>query len=80
MRTFCLLFLVAFTAAVALFAYSNQSETTLRFLQWEFTTSLAVIAGVAYLLGMFSGWTIVGMLRRSTNRVVESVEQGYAQS
>ena len=79
MRAFCLLFMVVFTAAVALFAYYNQEPTTIRFAEWQATSSLAMIAGIAYVLGMLSGWTVLGMLRRSTNRVVEAVEQRYAQ-
>ena len=78
MRAFCLIFLVAFTAAVALFAYYNQDPTTIRFAGWQETSSLATIAGIAYVLGMISGWTVLGMIRRSTNRVVEAVEQRYA--
>ena len=66
-------------AAVALFAYFNQEPTTVRFDEWQVTSSLAMIAGIAYVLGMLSGWTVLGMLRRSTNRVVEAVEQRYAQ-
>ncbi len=78
MRVFCLLFLVVFSAAVALFAYYNQDPTTIRFAEWQETSSLAMIAGIAYVLGMVSGWTVLGMIRRSTNRVVEGVEQRYS--
>jgi uncharacterized membrane protein YciS (DUF1049 family) len=74
MRIFCLIFLAVFAGAAALFAWQNQQETTLSFLQWHETTNLAVIIGAAYGLGMLSGWTIVGMLRRSANTVIRGIE------
>jgi hypothetical protein len=79
MRFLCFLFLVVLVAAVVAFAYFNQEPTTVRFMDWSVTASLAVVAGVTYLLGMFSGWTIVGMVRRSANRVIEGVENRYPQ-
>jgi len=79
MRILCFLFLAVFAAAVGAFAYYNQESATIRFWEWEKTTSMAMIAGAAYGLGMLSGWTVVGMLRRSTNRAIETVEQRYAQ-
>jgi hypothetical protein len=69
MRALYLLFLVAFAGAVGAFAYYNRQEVSLRFLNWSLTASLAAVAGVAYLLGMLTGWSIVGLLRRSVERV-----------
>lgn len=80
MRLFCLLFLAVFTLAVGVFAYFNQEPTTICFADWSWTSSLAMIAGIAYGLGMVSGWTVIGMLRRSANRVVEVVEERYSTS
>jgi len=79
MRFLCLLFLLAFAGAVGAFAYFNLQEISLRFFDWSVTTSVAVVAGAAYLLGMLSGWSVVGLLRRSVARVTES-RQGYARS
>ena len=39
---------------------------------------VAVILGAAYVLGMFSGWTVVGLLRRSLNRSSELLENRQA--
>ena len=72
MRVLCLLFLVAFAGAVVAFAYFNRGEVSVQFLGWSLNTTLAVVAGASYLLGMFSGWAVVGMLRRSLRRVTES--------
>jgi hypothetical protein len=80
MRALCLLFLVAFAGAVVAFAFFNRQDVSLRFFDWSLTTSLAAVAGVAYLLGMLSGWSIVGMVRRSIGRVTAPGQQGYARS
>jgi hypothetical protein len=71
MRALYLLFLLAFAGVVGAFAYFNRQEVSLRFLDWSLTASLAAVAGVAYLLGMLTGWSIVGLLRRSVERVTD---------
>ncbi len=58
-------------AAVALFEFENQQEVTLTFYNYHLTTNVAALTGVAYVLGMVSGWTVVGVMRRSFARVVE---------
>jgi uncharacterized integral membrane protein len=77
MRWLCLFFLVAFTLAVVLFAHQNRDEVTLNFFDWTLSASVAAVAGAAYLLGMLSGWSVVGVLRRSLNRTVEWAEQRH---
>jgi lipopolysaccharide assembly protein A len=77
MRLLCFLFLVAFVGAVVAFALQNQQEITLSFFKWNMTLSVAIVAGGAFLLGMLSGWSVVGMLRRSLRRVTDS-ERQYA--
>ena len=79
MRFFCFLILVAAAGAVALFALENQEQVTLHFFDRSLTQSVPVVLGVTYLLGMISGWTVIGLLRRSWNRVTES-ERQYANS
>jgi hypothetical protein len=71
MRALYLLFLLAFAGAVGAYAYFNREEASLRFFNWSLTASLAAVAGVAYLLGMLTGWSIVGLLRRSVERVAD---------
>jgi uncharacterized integral membrane protein len=73
MRFLCFLFLVLFLGTVGLFAYFNQQEVTLHVFDWSMTASLAAVIGAAYVLGMLSGWTVWGMLRRSLREV-----SGYA--
>jgi len=76
MRFLCFLFLVVFLAAVGGFAYFNQESVTVRFGDYSVTSSLAVVAGVVYVLGMVSGWTMIRMVRRSASSVIDSVDRG----
>ena len=71
-RFFCLIVLVVLVGAVAVFAVQNAGTVDVRFVNWAVTTPLAAVAVAAYLLGMVSGWTVVGAFRRSLNRVTES--------
>jgi putative membrane protein len=71
MRLLCFLFLIAFVGALVVFVVQNQQEMTLEFLKWSATLKVALVVGAAFLLGMFSGWSIVGLVRRSIQRVRE---------
>ena len=78
MRVLCFLFLAAFVAAIGVFCYQNQEELSLMFWDRTLTAPLPIIIGAVYLLGMLSGWTVVGMLRRSVDRVIE--QPGHART
>jgi len=69
MRVLCLVILVAAVGALAIFAVENQQEITVTFWQWHWETNVAVLAAVAFAAGMVGGWSILGLLRRSFNRV-----------
>jgi putative membrane protein len=71
MRTLCFLLLAIILAAVAVFALQNNEIITLHYLDRSVTSSLPIMIGVVYLLGMLSGWTVVGFLKRSLQRVTE---------
>lgn len=71
MRFLCFLFLLVFAGIVGAFAYFNQQEVTLSFFDRSLTAPIAAVAGAAYVLGMLSGWTIVGMIRRSVHYITE---------
>ena len=68
MRTFCLFILVSIVAALAIFAVQNQETITLHFLSASGSCTLSLLIAVAYLLGMFSGWTVVALVQRSLRR------------
>ena len=67
---YCLILLVIITA-VAIFAVQNNEDVTLHYLDRHVTFSMAVLIGVVYFLGMVSGWTVVGFLKRTLKRVTE---------
>jgi uncharacterized integral membrane protein len=71
MRWFYLLMLLVIVAAVAVFAVQNNGDVKLRYWDWELTTPLALLVGAVYLLGMLSGWTVVGFLKRTVQRVTK---------
>jgi lipopolysaccharide assembly protein A len=71
MRVLYFLFLVAFVGVVGLFAYQNNKPETVTFWDRSWELSFPLIVGGAYLLGMLSGWTVVGMLRRGWRAVAE---------
>jgi len=75
MRFFYFLFLLAFAALVGVFAYQNQQEVSLKFFDWDLTANIALVLGAVFVLGMFGGWTVVGMLRRSVNEVAAGLER-----
>ncbi len=71
MRVLCFLILLLVLAAIGLFVYQNDQAVTLRYLNRSETSSLPVLVGVVYALGMVSGWTVVGFLKRTAQRVTE---------
>jgi lipopolysaccharide assembly protein A len=71
MRVVCLLILLIVLVAVVVFAVQNNEEITLRYLDRSVSTTLPLLIAAVYLLGMLSGWTVVGFLRRSLRRVTE---------
>jgi uncharacterized integral membrane protein len=71
MRFFYFLLLVLFVGVVAVFAFQNKDPVTIKYLDKEQSFPLPAIVGAAYVLGMFSGWTVVGMLKRSIQRVTD---------
>lgn len=77
MRFLCFLLLALFTVAVGAFAFYNQDSVTLKFWEYELSAPIAAIVGVTYVVGMLSGWTVVGMLRRSASSVMKGVERQF---
>jgi uncharacterized integral membrane protein len=75
MRFLSFLFLLAFAGVVVAFAVQNQQPVTLGFFNGEVTGSVALVIGAAYVLGMLSGWSVVGMLRRSIHRFSEAPDE-----
>jgi uncharacterized integral membrane protein len=69
MRVVYCLLLVIVVAAIAIFAVQNNESITLQYLDRNISTTLPLLIAAVYLLGMVSGWTVVGFLTRSLRRV-----------
>jgi hypothetical protein len=72
MRVVSFLFLVVFAGGVGLFAYQNRAQDV-AVTVWDRTwlVNLPIMVAALFAAGMFGGWAIVGMLRRSWRRVTE---------
>jgi lipopolysaccharide assembly protein A len=70
-RFFQAILLLAFLAAVGLFAVQNTEAITVTFWKWKTTGPVALVAIALYLLGMVTGGTVVSFFRRSLHRVSE---------
>jgi len=71
MRFFYFIILLTLLGAIGIFAWQNQETITLLYLDRSVACPLALLIGIVYGLGMLSGWTVVGFLRRSLRRVSE---------
>ena len=65
MRWLCLLFLLAVGAAVFVLFRENEQTLTLPFFGRAVTAPVVTVVGIAYGLGMLTGWSVLGLLRRS---------------
>lgn len=66
MRTLSMVVLILFAAALALFCVQNMAEgVKVAYLKWQLTAPLPMLALLIYLLGMLSGWAVVGFLRKT---------------
>ncbi|HEX3152060.1 MAG TPA: LapA family protein [Gemmataceae bacterium] len=71
MRLFYFILLLIFLGAVVAFAVQNRDAVAIKFMDWNESYPLPLLLGAAYVLGMFSGWTVVGLIRRSLRRVAD---------
>jgi uncharacterized integral membrane protein len=70
MRALQAILLLVFLSVLSIFCFQNKGELTLTFLQWRLPSlPTALVLVGTYLLGMLSGWTVVGFIRRSLRGV-----------
>jgi lipopolysaccharide assembly protein A len=69
MRVAYFLILMLMLGAVGLFALQNREIITLKYLNWSLSCPVSLLVVIAYLLGMASGWTVLGVVRLSLRRV-----------
>ena len=72
MRVVYLLVLVFLLGAIGVFALQNRELVTIQCLDRSVSCPLSLLIAIVYLLGMVTGWTVVGVVRRSLRRVSES--------
>jgi uncharacterized integral membrane protein len=71
MRLLSALFLIALIAALGILAYENNREITLNAWNWRLDVPLPALVLGVYALGMISGWWVLGLVKRSWQRVTE---------
>ncbi len=71
MRFVYFLILLCFLAAIGVFAYQNDEMVSLTFLQQHVALRMSLLLIGVYVFGMLSGWTVVGFIKRSFERVTE---------
>ena len=71
MRVVYGLILLLLLGAVGVFAVQNRDIITLNYLDRSVTCPVSLLVIIVYLLGMVSGWTVLGIVRRSLRRVTE---------
>ena len=71
MRFLSGVFLIVLVAVLGLLAYENNRDTTLNAWTWNLDVPLPLLIGGVYVLGMVSGWWMVGTVKRSWQRVTE---------
>jgi uncharacterized integral membrane protein len=54
--------------AIAIFSVQNLEAVDISFLAWSMTISKCLVIIGAYLLGMISGWGLVGLFKRSLQK------------
>ncbi|HTK74138.1 MAG TPA: hypothetical protein VL371_02710 [Gemmataceae bacterium] len=69
MRRFYSIVLLLLIGAVGMFALQNREPMALEFFGWSTLCPPALVVGIAYLLGMVSGWTVVGLMQRTLGPV-----------
>jgi putative membrane protein len=65
MRWVYLLVIILFALGTLIFAVQNLEAVTVSFLGFQSTTPLAVLTILVYILGAFTGGSLLALLRRS---------------
>lgn len=72
MRIISGLFLLALVVVLGLLAYENNRPTELNaWTLWSGSVPLPALVGGVYVLGMVSGWWMIGLMKRSWQRATE---------
>jgi uncharacterized integral membrane protein len=75
MRWVYLLLLLVIVAVIVVFIAQNRENETVLFFNQTITAPLALFFVAMYFLGMWSGGTVVGFVRRAYHRATERASQ-----
>ena len=78
MRWFYLVLLLVIVTIIVVFIAQNREAATVTFFNQRITAPLAVYFVVVYFLGMWSGGTVVGFVKRAYHHATEREEQKRA--
>lgn len=70
-RFLSFLLLAAIVVAMGMFVYQNSESVPVAFSQWAVVLPMSLLIGAVYVLGMISGWSLIGMLKRSVHRLTD---------
>ena len=71
MRVLLSILLFIFVIALVTFILQNVTNVPITFLGWKREAPMSVLALGLYFLGMLSGWTVVGFLKKSIRSIRE---------
>ena len=76
MRFFWFLIFLIFVAIIGGFAFENSDPVAINYLDQTLTIQsihlpMSVLIGGVYVLGMLTGWTVIGFLKRTVQHVTE---------
>ena len=71
MRWVYLVILVVIVTVIVVFVAQNRENETLMFFNQSITAPLYVFFGAVYLLGMWTGGTVVGFVKRAYRQATE---------
>ena len=78
MRWFYLVLLLVIVAMIVVFIAQNRENETVTFFNQSFTAPLSLFFVAVYLLGMWSGGTVVGFVKRAYRHATDRAEQKRA--
>jgi uncharacterized integral membrane protein len=76
MRFVWFLIFLIFVAIIGVFAYENNERVAINYLDQSLSVQsihlpMSVLIGGIYMLGMLTGWTVIGFLKRTVQHVTE---------
>ena len=76
MRYIWFLIFLIIVAIIGVFAFENNDPVAINYLDQSFSVQsihlpMSVLIGATYVLGMLTGWTVIGFLKRTVQHVTE---------